>query len=95
MPSVFGQAAEAELHLAALRLELGLEPRTACIAQVIRVMPALLGSGSMSQQAELHRTLADLYLSSPDSDSLTSDAERCCCLCHEEIWDNGVESRTA
>ena len=70
------QAAEAQLHLADLWLELRVRDLGECVGQVLGVMPLVLGNGSREQRALLHWTLAMLYLKTWSADDLRAAPHR-------------------
>ena len=70
------QAAEAQLHVADLWLELRARDLEECVGQVLGVMPLVLGNGSREQRALLHWTLAMLYLKTWSTDDLRAAPHR-------------------
>lgn len=70
------QAAEATLHMAALHSELHTKGRATCLGMVLPLMPLILASGSLEQQALLHSTLAELYMQDRAPADFAQDAAR-------------------
>jgi len=60
-------AAEAQLHVADMHLELGLGSFKACHVSALEVMPLILGNGSLRLQGLLYWTLAMLNLRERES----------------------------